>query len=131
MAFSAGHRLMGHEGRCVALHGHNYRVEVTVTAPALDAVGRVADFDVVHEVVWTWIARHWDHNMLLARDDAEVIAAVARWCGAEGPYLMDNPTAENMAMELHRACAPALRARGMTLERIVIWETDDCAATYP
>ena len=45
--FCAGHRVMGHEGKCRNLHGHNYVVFVTAQADELDSVGRVIDFSVL------------------------------------------------------------------------------------
>ena len=42
--FEAAHRLPWHGGRCRDLHGHGYRLEVTVEGP-VDANGVVIDFD--------------------------------------------------------------------------------------
>ena len=42
--FCAGHRLVGHEGKCQNLHGHNYTLEVYVTGREQDEVGRILDF---------------------------------------------------------------------------------------
>ena len=42
--FNAGHRLLGHEGKCANFHGHNYVADFYVTAADTDDVGRVIDF---------------------------------------------------------------------------------------
>ena len=52
LEFDAGHRVLGHEGKCKNLHGHRYSAEITVTAPDLDGLGRVIDFGVIKEKVW-------------------------------------------------------------------------------
>ena len=39
--FDAAHRILGHSGKCAYLHGHTYRLEVTVSAAELDALGMV------------------------------------------------------------------------------------------
>src|SRR5690606_40371968 len=44
---SCGHRVVGHEGKCRFLHGHNYRIHFTVAADQLDEIGRVVDFSVI------------------------------------------------------------------------------------
>lgn len=49
LSFSAGHRLVGHEGKCAVFHGHNYLVYFHATAEHLDAMGRVVDFGVLKE----------------------------------------------------------------------------------
>ena len=36
--FSAGHALRGYRGKCENVHGHNYRVRVTLEGPELDKV---------------------------------------------------------------------------------------------
>ena len=42
--FCAGHRLVGHEGKCRNLHGHNYTLEVYLTGQEQDEIGRILDF---------------------------------------------------------------------------------------
>jgi 6-pyruvoyltetrahydropterin/6-carboxytetrahydropterin synthase len=36
--FSSAHRLRGYKGKCEALHGHNWKVEVYVSSQTLDSV---------------------------------------------------------------------------------------------
>jgi 6-pyruvoyl-tetrahydropterin synthase len=36
--FSAGHALRGYKGKCENVHGHNYRVRVTLEGPEFDRV---------------------------------------------------------------------------------------------
>ncbi len=69
LRFDAGHRVLGHGGRCRCLHGHGYLVEVSVRAKQLDELGMVIDFGCVKEQVGGWIDRHLDHNMILHPDD--------------------------------------------------------------
>ena len=37
--FAAGHALRNYKGKCENVHGHNYRVRVTLEGPQLDAIG--------------------------------------------------------------------------------------------
>ena len=41
---SAAHRLYEYGGRCERLHGHNYRILVTLTADRMNELGMVVDF---------------------------------------------------------------------------------------
>src|SRR5258708_33880675 len=49
--FSAGHALRGYRGKCENVHGHNYRVRVTLEGPQLDTVGFLGDFTTPNKVV--------------------------------------------------------------------------------
>jgi 6-pyruvoyltetrahydropterin/6-carboxytetrahydropterin synthase len=97
--FEAAHRLPWHPGRCRNLHGHSYRLDVTVGGP-LDSNGVVVDFDRLHEIVAETVIDRWDH-----RDLNEVI---------------DNPTAELLA---HRAW-DLLSGAGLSVRALRLWETD-------
>jgi len=49
--FSAGHALRGYRGKCENVHGHNYRVRVTVEGPQLDSIGLLCDFTELKRVI--------------------------------------------------------------------------------
>lgn len=128
LQFCAGHRVHRHESKCRNLHGHNYVAFFhAVSESGLDELGRVIDFGVLKGCLAPWIDEHWDHGMILCRDDAEAIAAVSL-VGDQKLYLMDaNPTAENMALHLLREVAPmVLAGTGVTIEKVVLWETENC-----
>lgn len=130
--FCAGHRLLGHGGKCENLHGHNYLAQIFVSGSETDAIGRVVDFSVIKRLFKTWIDEHWDHTMVLWEDDTSAIDAV---CSVEPhrihllPY---NPTAENMARYLLETVAPALLTQipdyNVRVSRVVVWETDTSCA---
>jgi len=40
-----GHHVRGHDGPCISLHGHTWKLEVAVGADELDETGFVIDFD--------------------------------------------------------------------------------------
>lgn len=48
---SAAHRLYEYGGRCERLHGHNYRILVTLTADRMNELGMVVDFVEVKRVL--------------------------------------------------------------------------------
>lgn len=76
--FDSMHRLPGHP-KCGAPHGHTYRVEVTVEGPVKD--GMVIDFDRLKGELRE-LLRRYDHTDLNA--------------------LLEMPTCENIAREIHR-----------------------------
>jgi 6-pyruvoyltetrahydropterin/6-carboxytetrahydropterin synthase len=127
--FCAGHRLVGHEGRCQNLHGHNYLVELYVTGDVQDAVGRVMDFSVLKSRFKGWLDEHWDHAFLLWDTDHVALRAIRSVQPHRVFELPYNPTAENMARYLLEEVGPGLLADTTArLERVVVWETDESYA---
>jgi len=126
--FDAGHRLIGHESKCAHLHGHRYVAEITVEAPGLDKVGRVVDFSVIKDKVGGWIDEHWDHNMLLNKEDPllDMPPTSTIWNG-KPPYIFDcNPTAENMAEVLSTTARTLLDKGPLIVVHIRLYETPNC-----
>jgi 6-pyruvoyltetrahydropterin/6-carboxytetrahydropterin synthase len=95
-----------------------------MNASALDALGMVIDFGDIKDIAKGWVDTHLDHKMLLHRHDP--IAKVLTDYG-EQLYLMDgNPTAENIAKLIFRE----LRALGLQVSRVSLWETPSGCAIY-
>lgn len=143
----AGHRVVGHEGKCRNLHGHNYRIFFTVEADGLsdernysiqnglDKVGRVLDFSVINSHLCEWLEENWDHRMLLWEKDRLLMPR------SDGFSILSydesivvvpfNPTAENIAAHLVNVIGPMqLEGTGCWLVKVVIEETRKCSASY-
>lgn len=127
----AGHRVYGHESKCAHLHGHSYSIDVTVTAPSLDTLGRVIDFSAIKTLVGTWLDEHWDHNFLAHPEDTIVTVLSLEMHGRQ-PYLMryGNPTAENIAKELFEIASSLLSSQSIVVTRVRVYETPNCWADY-
>lgn len=130
--FDAGHRLVGHGGKCAYLHGHRYVVHVFARTRTgfLDDVGRVIDFSIIKEGLGVWIDKLWDHNLILNREDAELAVAVRRFCKGGAPYLLPyNPTAENLGHYLLEEICPQVFALDpIEVTMIKVDETPNCSA---
>jgi len=61
--FSAGHALRGYKGKCENVHGHNYRVRVTLEGPQLDSIGLLVDFTRLKQIVREIMGR-LDHQFV-------------------------------------------------------------------
>lgn len=126
--FSCGHRVVGHEGKCINLHGHNYRVHFECCGCGLDAVGRVIDFAVIKSRLCEWLEKNWDHRMLLW--EADLMLPTLREVDPTVVALPFNPTAENMAQHLLLVVAPEqLALTGVLCTRVTVEETRKCSAT--
>jgi 6-pyruvoyltetrahydropterin/6-carboxytetrahydropterin synthase len=101
-SFEAAHVLPHHPGKCARLHGHSYRLEVAIEGPlheAGPAAGMVEDFDTVSRTVRSAVVNELDHRSL---ND-----------------LIENPTAEHIALWAWRRLAPELPG----LAELTLWET--------
>ena len=127
--FSTGHRVYRHESKCAHLHGHNYRIHLTVEAEALDNIGRVMDFSVIKELLCVWLEINWDHKFLVWEDDP--FAKTLKELDPEGAVVVQfNPTAENMGQYLIDIVGPKqLEGTGVKLVNVNIEETRKCNVT--
>lgn len=127
---SCGHRVVGHEGKCRFLHGHNYRIHFTVAAEQLDEVGRVVDFSVIKAQLCQWLEDHFDHKFLIWEQDDLLpqLQAVSDESLVIVPF---NPTAENIAQYLVEQIGPE-QLQGYPVELISckVEETAKCSASY-
>jgi 6-pyruvoyltetrahydropterin/6-carboxytetrahydropterin synthase len=127
--FNAGHRLLGHEGKCANFHGHNYVADVFVSGTAVDSVGRLIDFAQLKELLKGWVDEHWDHGFVLSEADENGIAAIRMVEPTKYFVLPDNPTAENMGRYLLESVCPALLAPfDVEAVRVDLWETEEACA---
>jgi 6-pyruvoyltetrahydropterin/6-carboxytetrahydropterin synthase len=124
ITFCYGHRLLGYDGKCRHLHGHNGRAVITLTAATLDELGMVMDFTRLKRVVGGWIDEHLDHKMLLHKDDP-VLPLLQKQ--GEPVYVLEvNPTAENIA----RLIFDFTVSQGFPVAEVKLWETETCYAAY-
>jgi 6-pyruvoyltetrahydropterin/6-carboxytetrahydropterin synthase len=115
--FAAGHALREYKGKCENVHGHNYRVQVTVEGDRLNSIGLLVDFVDLKRVVRQVIER-LDHQFI---NDLE-------------PFTIVNPSADNLAkyfydevtnrLDLGRSDPPS------RIAVVKIWETDTSIAVY-
>ena len=130
LKFDAGHRVHLHESKCRNAHGHQYIVLITATAEYLDKLGRIIDFSVLKEKFNGWIDENWDHGFIYYEEDKEMEEALNMIEGQKKFALPYNPTAENLAKYLHSVVAvDAMKDTGITISKIVVWETENAFAT--
>ncbi len=62
--FEAAHKLPDHPGKCKNLHGHSYKLEVTVLSDKLNEQGMVMDFGDLKVIVNEHVINILDHSYL-------------------------------------------------------------------
>ncbi len=111
--FSAAHSLRGYDGKCANVHGHNWRVRVTVRADKTGADGIAIDFKDLKRLT----------NEVLNRLDHTYINDVA-------PFDRINPTSENIARWVYEQLEPELTSSQVKLVRVDVQENETSRVTF-
>jgi 6-pyruvoyltetrahydropterin/6-carboxytetrahydropterin synthase len=112
--FAAGHALRNYKGKCENVHGHNYRVRVTIEGEQLDSTGLLVDFLDVKRLMGGAI-EYLDHRFINDLD----------------PFDKINPSAENIAKYFYDRLHNGLKNEPpVRISEIRVWETDTSSAVY-
>jgi 6-pyruvoyltetrahydropterin/6-carboxytetrahydropterin synthase len=113
--FAAGHALRNYKGACENVHGHNFKVLVTIEGERLDDAGMLVDFLDVKQSMRDVIAR-LDHVFL---NDIP-------------PFDVKNPSAENIAEYFYDELDRRLAGNPVPVQirEVRVWETDIQSAAY-
>ncbi len=110
--FSAAHQLRGYKGKCEQMHGHNWRVQVSISSEKLNDIGIVMDFHDLKKVT-NEIISSLDHSYL-----NEVF-----------PFTEINPSSENIAKWIFESAKKRLE-KVVKVNSITVWESENSSATY-
>jgi len=112
--FAAGHALRNYKGKCENVHGHNYRVRVTIAGEHLDGAGLLVDFGDIKRLMGGAI-EYLDH----------------RFINDLAPFDEINPSAENIAKYFYdRLSAGLANEATARISEVQVWETDTSSAVY-
>lgn len=134
--YEAAHALLGYDGLCANLHGHSYRLEVTVCKPALPAspgfvlksetsdpkTGMLMDFSDLKRIVHQAIIEPLDHALILNRDTDPVLIGHLRKNYRKVACMPFQPTSENMVLDFARRLSELLPP-DIRLKKIRLYET--------
>ena len=112
-SFSAAHLLAEIGGKCEELHGHNFKVEITVAAKELNYNGLLIDFRFLKKVL-SEILEELDHKHLNSLISFANI----------------NPSAENIAKYIYEKMQLKVKTADVNVVQVKIWESEDAAVTY-
>ena len=111
--FAAAHNLRNFRGKCEALHGHNWKVEVVVSGSGLDDSGIVVDFAEI-KAATREIMSEIDHKYL-----------------NDLPFFTEhNPSSENIARYIFERLEEKIEDGRVRVSRVTAWESQDACATY-
>lgn len=112
-SFASAHNLINYQGECENLHGHNWKVEVAVTAKELDHAGLGIDFKIL-KAETNALLKTLDHKYLNDLD----------------PFRTVSPSSENIACYIYQQLSGKLNNEIITVECITVWESDVACASY-
>ncbi|WGS64674.1 6-carboxytetrahydropterin synthase QueD [Marinitoga aeolica] len=107
--FAAAHNLVRYHGKCEALHGHNYRLEVTVEGTPNEE-GMVIDFLELKKIVKDEVLNILDHSYI--------------------NNIIEQPTAENISMWIWNKLEKKLKRDNCKLYEVALYETENNVVYY-
>lgn len=127
-SFEMAHALMGYDGACREIHGHSYRLFVTVegmpcTNEEHPKLGMAVDFGDLKRAVSEAVVGRYDHSFMIRRtaESEEVIEVLERHFSKI--YAVDwQPTCENMVRHFAELITPRL-PEGIRLVGLKLHET--------
>jgi len=126
--FDAAHVLTNHNGLCKNLHGHTYRVDVSVAQAEDDDRDMVIDFKDLKRIANETICDRFDHAFVYNTESVgeREIAAVVEKNGMRTVAIPFRSTAENLAKLFYGWLKPLVPG----LSAVTVWETADSCAKY-
>jgi 6-pyruvoyltetrahydropterin/6-carboxytetrahydropterin synthase len=111
--FSSAHRLRDYNGECERLHGHNWKVEISVASDVLSDLGMVMDFKDLKSNVKPLIGK-LDHQYL----------------NEIPPFNEINPTTENISKYLFDEFSKLINTDQIKVTKVEVWESTTSSASY-
>ena len=130
--FEMSHALDEYQGLCRNLHGHSYKLFVTVIGeyvknPQSNSSGMVLDFKRVKELVENSVINDFDHSVVLYKNSK--FANVIKETDTKMIMFDCQPTCENLIMEFHDRITKVL-PEGIKLAKIKLYETETSFAEW-
>ena len=132
--FETAHALLNYDGACRNIHGHSYKLEVTVSGAPINNSenpknGMVHDFGDLKKLVEEKVIKDFDHALLLNQStSAEIIEPLQKHY--EKVLLLSyQPTSELMLLDIKNRILPAL-APEIALCRLKLSETENSYAEW-
>jgi 6-pyruvoyltetrahydropterin/6-carboxytetrahydropterin synthase len=134
-SFETGHALYGYDGKCKNVHGHSYKLSVTVIGtPITDSrtckFGMVIDFSDLKKIVKEEIVDHFDHATVFNETTPHIELAHELKNRGHHVILVDyQPTSENMVIDFAEKIKSRLPAP-IQLHSLKLQETDSSFAEW-
>jgi 6-pyruvoyltetrahydropterin/6-carboxytetrahydropterin synthase len=113
-SFASAHQLRGYKGKCENLHGHNWKVQVSVKAEKLNDIDIAIDFHDLKKIT---------NNVVSSLDH--------KYLNDIFPFTEKNPSSENVARWIFESLKEKLSSYGnIKISTVTVWESETASATY-
>lgn len=134
-SFETGHALYGYDGKCKNVHGHSYKLSVTVIGKPISdntnvKFGMVIDFSDLKKIVKEEIVDVFDHATVFNQNTPHVELAAELKNRGHHVILVDyQPTSENMVTDFAQKIKNRL-PDAVQLHSLKLQETDTSFAEW-
>ncbi len=130
--FDAGHRIPNHNSECRNIHGHRYKLELTLQGKILEKEGAshegmVLDFGDI-KTITNKIIDQIDHSFIVYEKDDKMLNFL-KSSDSKYTILPCIPTVENIAQYFLEKLKPNFEATyndSLVIKKITLWETPNC-----
>jgi len=112
-SFASAHQLRGYKGKCEKLHGHNWKVQISVAAERLNEIDLAIDFHELKKMA----------NEVIAPLDHSFLNDVF-------PFTEKNPSSENIAKWIYESMKKKINEGNVRISAVTVWESDTASASY-
>lgn len=134
-SFETGHALYGYDGKCKNVHGHSYKLSVTVIGEPISDTsnvkfGMVIDFSDLKKIVKEEIVDQFDHATVFNKNTPHIELANELKERGHHVILVDyQPTSENMVVDFAKKIKDRL-PEAIALHSLKLQETDSSFAEW-
>ncbi|MUP45052.1 6-carboxytetrahydropterin synthase [Gramella sp. BOM4] len=134
-SFETGHALFGYDGKCRNVHGHSYKLSVTVIGQPISDMdnvkfGMVIDFGDLKKIVKSEIVDQFDHATVFNKNTPHVELAEELKSRGHHVLLVDyQPTSENMVIDFSEKIKKQLPTH-IKLHSLKLQETESSFAEW-
>ena len=133
--FETGHALYGYDGKCKNVHGHSYKLSVTVIGSPISDVnnvkyGMVIDFTDLKKIVKEEVVDQFDHATVFNQNTPHIELAKELISRDHHVILVDyQPTSENMVIDFASRISKRLPSN-INLFSLKLQETESSFAEW-
>ncbi|MEQ3662915.1 MAG: 6-carboxytetrahydropterin synthase [Flavobacterium sp.] len=133
--FETGHALYGYDGKCKNVHGHSYKLSVTVIGKPITDIsnvkyGMVIDFTDLKKIVKEEIVDNFDHATVFNKNTPHIeLAKELKDRGHHVILVNYQPTSENMVIDFAEKISKRL-PNNINLFSLKLQETETSFAEW-
>jgi 6-pyruvoyltetrahydropterin/6-carboxytetrahydropterin synthase len=113
---------MGYNGPCKNIHGHSYKLWVTISGEVDTKTGMILDFNDLKRIVYQTILSRFDHSLILYAED-NLLKVQNGFLSENLVVLPFNPTSENLIIHFSELIRKVLPPH-INLHGLKLYETD-------